>query len=473
MSTDFTLNGAPASISGEHEHLLGALRDELSVFSPKDGCSPTGQCGCCTVLVNGKARVACQTSLEKTEGATIVTLEGLDEVDRSRMADAFAAFGALQCGFCTPGILMRTKAMLDKDPQLTRDKAARLMGGNLCRCTGYTKILDAVEALVADEVPVAVQPRGVGTRGIKYEAHPLALGDRPFIDDMVPANLAHGAFKLTDHARADIEAIDTTAAEAVPGVVRVLTAADVPGELRHGLIHKDWPVFIPIGGRTSYMGDVIAMVVAEDRNTARHAATLVEVTYNVHEPIVNPMAAIESDDDAVWELDGNVLSTSTYSRGDAEAGLAGAAHVVRETFQPQRIDHAFLEPESTLAVPVAAGQPLPLTNGDTAGDPAGQRRHVEPRPNRAGFMAAATAGQDHVQPRRISARSHQAPPDPHGLRSRLRCPGESGRSASSHGRRLGAVCLGWHEGSRTGGRTCVRPVRDRKHRRRSHRRSDQ
>ncbi len=365
---EFILNDGPARIDGDHEHLLAALRDELHVFSPKDGCSPSGQCGCCTVLVNGKARVACQTPLDKVEGGTVVTLEGIGEDERARMAQAFAAFGALQCGFCTPGILMRTKSMLDKDPELTREKAARLLGGNLCRCTGYTKVLDAVEALAANEIPVALPPKGVGTRGIKYEAAELSLGDRPFIDDMVPTGLLHGAFRLTDHARADIVAIDTSAAEAVPGVERVLTAADVPGELRHGLIHKDWPVFIPIGGRTSYRGDVIAMVVATDRPTARRAAALVEISYEVHEPIVNPLLAIESDEDAVWELDGNILSTSTYTRGDAEAGLGEAVHVVRDTFQTQRIDHAFLEPESTLAVPVPAGAPLPLTNGDTAGD---------------------------------------------------------------------------------------------------------
>ena len=368
MGSNFTLNGAPASLSGDHDHLLAGLRDELHVFSPKDGCSPTGQCGCCTVIVDGKARVACQTPLEKADGADILTLEGVDSDERARMAQAFAAFGALQCGFCTPGIVMRTKAMLDKDPQLARDKAARLLGGNLCRCTGYTKILDAVEALVADEVPVALPPKGVGTRGVRYEAEALSLGDRPFIDDMVPTGLLHGAFHLSEHARADVLAIDTAAAEAVPGVVRVFTAADVPGELRHGLIHKDWPIFIPVGGRTSYRGDVLAMVVAEDRATARRAAELVAVTYDVLEPIVNPLLAIGTDDPAVWELDGNVLSTSTYSRGDADAALVGCAHVVRETFQTQRIDHAFLEPESTLAVPVPANEPLPLTNGDTAGE---------------------------------------------------------------------------------------------------------
>ncbi len=368
--TDFTLNGSPASASADHEHLLAALRDELGVISPKDGCSPSGQCGACTVLVDGKARVACQTSMEKTSESEVLTLEGVSEEERTRFATAFAAFGALQCGFCTPGILMRTKSMIDKKgSDLTREGAARLMGGNLCRCTGYTKVLDAVVALAQNEVPVAVQPKGVGSRGIKYEAMDLSLGDRPFIDDMMPEGLLHGAFKLSDHARADIVAIDTSAALAVDGVEAVFTAADVPGELRSGLIHKDWPVFIPIGGRTSYLGDVLAMVVATDRPTARRAAQLVEITYDVKPPMTNPAEAVASDEDAVWTLDGNVLSTSTYARGDVGSALSDAVHTVTETFQTQRIDHAFIEPESTLAVPVPAGQPLPLTNPTTGGEP--------------------------------------------------------------------------------------------------------
>ncbi|MDW3221201.1 MAG: molybdopterin cofactor-binding domain-containing protein [Acidimicrobiales bacterium] len=369
--TTFNLNGAATEASADHEHLLAALRDELGVLSPKDGCSPSGQCGCCTVLVDGKARVSCQTSMEKTEGAEVVTLEGIDAGERDRMAAAFAAHGALQCGFCTPGIVVRTKAMLDKKgSELTRDGAARLLGAHLCRCTGYTKILDAVEALAADEIPVAIAPKGVGSRGVKYEAAELSMGDRPFIDDMQPSGLLHGAVRLTDHARADILAIDTSAAEAVPGVEAVFTGADVPGELRAGLIHKDWPVFIPVGGRTSYLGDVLAVVVAADRPTARRAAQLIDVRYDVRPPIVNPIEAIAPGaEDAVWELDGNILSTSTYNRGDADAALDSAAHVVRETFQTQRIDHAFLEPESTLAVPVPAGEPLPLTAGGTNGEP--------------------------------------------------------------------------------------------------------
>ncbi len=360
--TDFILNGQPVSVASQHDHLLAALRQELGVISPKDGCAPSGQCGCCTVLVDGKARVACQTSMEKVAGAEVITVEGLDVDEAENMAKTFAAHGALQCGFCTPGIVMRTKAMVDKKgSDLTRDDASRLLGAHLCRCTGYIKILDAIEDLAAGEVPVALNPKGVGSRGIKYEAEPLTLGSRPYIDDMNPVGLLHGAPRLADHARANVLSIDTSAAEAVDGVERVITAADVPGELRSGLIHKDWPVFIPVGGRTSFLGDLVALVVAGDPFTARRAAKLIEVEYEVLAPMINPMINIESQDDAVWELDGNILSTSTYRRGDPEGALAEAAHTVTETFQTQRIEHAFLEPESTLAVPVPAGQPLPLT----------------------------------------------------------------------------------------------------------------
>jgi len=354
--TTFELNGTTVTTSDGHPHLLSALRDELDVLSPKDGCAPSGQCGCCTILLDGKARIACQTSMEKAEGATVLTLEGLDPAERDRYAATFAAHGALQCGFCTPGIVMRAKAQIDKKGSaLTRDDAARHLGAHLCRCTGYIKILDAVESLARGEVPVAAPRGGIGSSGTKYEAAELCLGDRPFIDDLRPPGLLHAALHLADHARADVVRIDTSAAEAVEGVEAVYTAADVPGEIRVGIIYTDWPVFIPEGGRTSYLGDVLAIVVAGDRETARHAATLVDVEYVPLTPFSDPVVAVQSDEDAVWELDGNVLSVSTYSRGDVEAALAGSAHVVDEVFQTQRIEHAFVEPESTLAVPTGNG----------------------------------------------------------------------------------------------------------------------
>ena len=348
---EFTVNGQTVSVGDHHDHLLAALRDELRITSPKDGCSPSGQCGCCTVLIDGKARISCQTSLEKAAGAEITTLEGVDEAERQRMADTFAAHGALQCGFCTPGIVMRTVALLGRDKETTRDDAARHLGAHLCRCTGYVKILDAVESLAAGETPVAITEGGVGGRGVKYEGQELSLGDRGFIDDMEPEGCLHGAVVLSEHARADIIAIEPADALAMPGVVAVLTADDVPGELRSGLIHKDWPAFIPVGGRTSYLGDVVALVVAETRAQARAATSAVTVTYDVHEPLTDPAAALASDEDAVWTLSGNELSRSTYVRGDVDEALARSAHVARQTFQTQRIDHAFLEPESTLAVP--------------------------------------------------------------------------------------------------------------------------
>ena len=354
--TTFDLNGTTITTSGTHPHLMAALRDELGVISPKDGCAPSGQCGCCTVLVDGRARVACQTSMERAEGTQVLTLEGFNAAERDLYATTFAAHGALQCGFCTPGILVRTKALIDrKGTKLTREEASRHLGAHLCRCTGYTKILDAVESLAAGEVPV-VEPRGgIGTSGLRYEACALSLGDRPFIDDMAPPGLLHATVRLADYARADVVAIDTTAAEAVEGVERVLTAADVTGELRVGLIHQDWPVFIPEGGRTSYLGDVLALVVAVDRETARRAAGLVEVEYAPLKPFNDPVVAAGSDEDAVWGLDGNVLSVSAYARGDVEEALARSAHVVDQVFQTQRIEHAFLEPESTLALPTDDG----------------------------------------------------------------------------------------------------------------------
>ncbi len=306
------------------------------------------------MLLDGKAQVSCQTPLAKIEGRSITTLEGLSSEERARYAEVFAATGALQCGFCTPGIVMRAKALIaKKGADLTRQDAARHLGAHLCRCTGYVKILDAIELLASGEAVEVPACGGVGTSGSRYQGLELTLGDKPYVDDLTLPEMLHGAFHLAAHARADIARIDVSAAAAVPGVVRVLTAADVPGALRVGLIHKDWPIFIPEGGRTSYLGDVLAMVVAEDRETARAAAQLVDVEYRPLPPIVDPVAAVQPGcDDAVWGLEGNVLSRSAYARGDVDAALAASAHVVHEVFQTQRIEHAFLEPESTVVAPV-------------------------------------------------------------------------------------------------------------------------
>ena len=360
----FVANGVPVSVRGNHPHLLSALREELNITSPKDGCSPSGQCGCCTVFVNGKAVVSCQTSLEKVAGGEVTTLEGIDESERKKYSDAFAACGGLQCGFCIPGIVVRAKAQVDKKGAgLKREDMARHLGAHLCRCTGYVKVLDAIEMVALGQTPVLPKVGGIGSRSVKYEAHELALGDRGYVDDIRIDGMLHASLHFTAHARAKVLAIDSSKALALDGVSAVFTAADVPGELMVGIIYKDWPVMIPIGGFTSYAGDVLAVVVARDRITARAAAELIDVQYEVLKPITDPRSAITSSESAVWKTTSNVLSTSTYKRGDVEAAFTNCAHIVEQDFSTQRIEHAFLEPESTLAVPSQDGTRLHVYSG--------------------------------------------------------------------------------------------------------------
>ena len=348
----FVVNGTPVSVRGDHPHLLAALREELDITSPKDGCSPSGQCGCCTVLINGKAIVSCQQSLAKVAGAQVTTLEGVSQTERDSFANAFAACGGLQCGFCIPGIIVRAKAQIDKKgADLKREDMARHLGAHLCRCTGYVKILDAIETVAKGLTPQIVSTGGLGVRVVKHEANELALGDRDYIDDMRVPGMLHAALVFTKYARAEVLSIDSTKAMTRPGVSAVFTAQDVPGELMMGIIYKDWPALIPVGGFTSYAGDVLAIVVADSRINARNAIDDVVVQYNVLRPITDARKAITDLQIAVWKTDSNVLSKSVYQRGDTNTALANGVHVVRETFATQRIEHAFLEPESTLAVP--------------------------------------------------------------------------------------------------------------------------
>ena len=350
------MNGTPVEVRQPHPHLLSALREELNITSPKDGCSPSGQCGCCTVLIDGKAVVSCQTSLAKVAGKSVTTLEGVDAIEREKFSQAFAACGGLQCGFCIPGIVVRAKAQIDKKgAALKREDMARHLGAHLCRCTGYAKILEAIECVAKNDIPTMPPVAGIGTRTPKYEAESLAMGDRAYIDDIRMPGLLHAALHFTQHTRATVKRIKVDAARNAAGVRAVFTAADVPGELMVGIIYKDWPVMIPVGGRTSYAGDVLAIVVADTQLHARAAAQLVEVEYEVHTPIVDIDVALETSEIAVWQTKDNVLSTSAYKRGDVDTAFANSKHVLAETFQTQRIEHAFLEPEATVAVPSGVG----------------------------------------------------------------------------------------------------------------------
>jgi xanthine dehydrogenase molybdenum-binding subunit len=356
---EFTVNGRAVTVEvPDGASLLDVLREELGITSVKDGCAPEGSCGACTVLVEGKAVVSCAQPATRFEGRHVQTHEGLDVDVRDRWARCFVAAGASQCGFCSPGIVVKAESLLAKTPHPTREQVARSLAGNLCRCTGYVKIVDAVELAAAARdggpLPVTDGSGRVGSRTARYEGTELALGDKPYVNDMKVEGMLHAAVRFSDHPRAKVVEIDTSAAEAHPGVISVVTAADVPGERRQGLIIKDWRMFVAPGEITSYVGDVLAVVAAETRRAAREAAGLVDVRYEVLEPVTDPEAALAPDAPPLQE-NGNVLSVSKVARGDVEAALASAAHVVTETFRTQFVEHAFLEPESSLAVPDGDG----------------------------------------------------------------------------------------------------------------------
>jgi xanthine dehydrogenase molybdenum-binding subunit len=351
---DFTLNGEPMSVEvGADASLLDLLRVGCGVTSVKDGCAPEGSCGACTVIVDAKAVVACAQPAARFVGKSIITQEGLTPDRRQQWADCFVAAGASQCGFCSPGIVMKSESLLAKSPDPTREEVAKALAGNLCRCTGYVKIIDAIRLVAGarrgEPIPEIDRSGRVGSRTARYQGNDLALGDKPYVNDMQAPGMLHGAVRWSEHPRARIVKIDTARAEAYPGVVAVATWKDVPGERRQGLILKDWRQFVAEGETTSYVGDVLAAVAAESRAAAREAAGLVDVEYEVLDPMTDPSEAMADGAPEIHE-GGNLFSVSEIKRGDVDAALATAAHVATETFRTQFIEHAFLEPESAFAM---------------------------------------------------------------------------------------------------------------------------
>ena len=360
----FRLNGRDvAVVSHPEDTALDLLRERCAVTSPKDGCAPQGQCGCCLVLIDGHPRVACATKADKIEGKTVETLEGLSADERDLWARCFVSAAGLQCGFCIPGIVMRAKAILEKNANPSRKEIAKSLDVHLCRCTGYTKILDAIELAAKVKrgectVPALEEDGHVGKSLARIRGVDLALGDRPYVDDLRLPDMLDGAVLLSAHARATIRPIDTSAAEAMPGVIAVVTAKDVPGQNRVGIFYEDWPPFIGVGMTTSMVGDVLAAVAAVDERIARAAVKAIVVDYDVHTPIVDPEASIAEGAPRINPTHENKLGHSIIRRGDADAAIAASAHVVSGTWQTQRIEHLFLETESCVAYPTERGVKL-------------------------------------------------------------------------------------------------------------------
>ena len=353
---EFTLNGTKRTYSGDPNlSLLEYLRTIEGITSVKDGCSGQGSCGCCTVNLEDKAILSCTTPMKRTEGKSVVTPEGLSPKVQNAFADAFVAKGGVQCGFCTPGIVMRANAFLNSQPDPSRGDVSKAIQGNLCRCTGYKKVVDSIiaaaEAIRLDKPIVPEKLSGkVGTRTAKYDVREAVLGFRPFVADLREPGMLYSALRFSEHPRAKILSIDTKSASKHPGVVRVFTAKDFPGDRMIGLIVQDWPVMVAEGETTRYVGDVLCGVVADSEKTAREAVKLIEVKYDVLEPVCDPREAMKPGAPLV-HAGGNVLATTEIRTGDADQALRSSAYTAKGTFTTQRIEHAFMETECCLAKP--------------------------------------------------------------------------------------------------------------------------
>ncbi len=358
----FILNGEKIKFSGdENTSLLNFLRLELGITSAKNGCSAQSACGACMVEINGEAKLACVTLIKKLEGAEVTTMEGIPEPMKDILAKAFVEKGAVQCGFCTPGFLMRTKVLLQKNPMPTKDEIKQALTLNLCRCTGYTKIIEAIAFAAktlheGKTIEFSDNSGDVGSSYPKYQALETAIGNRKFVDDMSFEGMAHAALLFSEHPRAKIVKIDSSEALNLHGVQRIFTSRDVPGNKMVGLIYQDWPLMIGEGEITRYIGDVIAGVVADSEEIARQALKLIKVDFEVLEPVTDPFDALKEGAPQVHPDHSNLLDNCKVFRGgDAEKVLKESAFVAKGFYTTQRIEHAFLETEAAIALPEGKG----------------------------------------------------------------------------------------------------------------------
>ena len=352
----FMVNGQTVTVE-KNQKLIRYLRDTLGLTSVKDGCSE-GACGTCTVLIDGKATRACIPQTDKLEGKRIVTVEGLSEFEREVFTYAFGMAGAVQCGFCIPGMVISAKALLDANPAPTREEAAYAIRNNICRCTGYVKIIDgillAAELFRAGAVPPPPEDWSLGARVPRVDVAEKVTGTGQYPDDVYIDGMLYGSAVRSEYPRARVLAIHTEEARALPGVICVLTAADVPGSNKVGHLQKDWDTMIAVGEITHYLGDAVCLVAAESQEVLAQAKALVKVEYEPLEPVRSPREAMLPGAPLVHRS-GNLLAHKHIQRGNPAEAIAKARHVLTQRFSTPWTEHAFLEPECAVAMPDGEG----------------------------------------------------------------------------------------------------------------------
>ena len=349
----FFVNGCQVSTS-KKQSLLRFLRDEMHLTSVKDGCSQ-GACGACTVLIDGETCKACVVQTDRLEGRSIITVDGLSKWEAEVYTYAYGEAGAVQCGFCIPGMVMCTKGLLDRNPDPTEEEIKYALRNNYCRCTGYVKIIAAVKLAAkimrAGKIPAAgADDWLLGSRVHRLDVEEKVLGYGKYPDDYYLDGMCYGTALRSKYPRARVLSIDTTAAKALPGVIDVFTAADIPGENKIGHLKHDQYTMIPVGGLTHYLGDAIALVAAEDMETAEKAKKLIKVEYEGLPAVHNIQEAAAEGAPLVFDEETtNVQAYKHVSRGNAEEAISKAAHVISHHFETPWTEHAFLEPECAVA----------------------------------------------------------------------------------------------------------------------------
>ena len=361
-------------VTCENKSILRYLRDDLHLTSVKDGCSE-GACGTCTVIVDDRAVKSCVLTTKLAVGHTITTIEGLSEEEREAFVYAFGTAGAVQCGFCIPGMVLAGAALIRRCPDPTSTQIAEAIRGNVCRCTGYKRIIVGIKKAAAvlrgeeaiDPAIEAGESYGVGEQIFRTDVRAKVLGTGQYPDDLDERDfpgLTIASAVRSKFPRARVLSIDTQKARELPGVVGVLTAADVPVN-QVGHLIQDWDVMIAEGDITRCVGDAIALVVAKDRKTLERAKKLVKVEYEELEPVRNIDEAAAPDAPIIHEsfnafgnhvvLENNICQQRHVTRGDAKAALAASAYTVTDTFVTPFTEHAFLEPECAVAAPYKNG----------------------------------------------------------------------------------------------------------------------
>ncbi len=347
-----TVNGIERAVDVAPEtSLLTLLRDELGLMGAKNACEE-GECGSCSVWLDGELCCACLVPAVQVDGRDVRTVESLAQDGRLHpVQDAFLAAGAVQCGLCTPGLLVAAADLLERNPDPDDDEIREALAGNFCRCTGYRKIVDAVRLVCGRaSVSTAVENGGVGESACRVDGVPKVTGAFVYGSDLHAEGMLLGVTVRSPYPSARIRSIDVSKAEAAPGVHAVLTADDVPGKPTFGLEYSDQPVLASDVVR--YEGEPVALVAAESLEQARRAAELIEVDYEPLPVVADMEEALGSDAAQVHDF-GNVLRHVHIVRGDPEGAEEDVW--VEGYYETATQDQAALGLEGGLAVPTEDG----------------------------------------------------------------------------------------------------------------------